>query len=92
MEVLKVSANSQPKSSREPLQRYAEKRGVEVQAVGAGAVNQSVKSLQSQRGMSPQSVLILCVYGLFEISLTMKKGRPSVSLNRAEFTRRIQRI
>ncbi|MFS8544344.1 MAG: stage V sporulation protein S, partial [Limnochordales bacterium] len=51
MEVLKVSAASKPKSVAGALAAVLREKGmVEIQAVGAGAVNQAVKSIAIARG------------------------------------------
>ncbi|MBT9135150.1 MAG: Stage V sporulation protein S [Firmicutes bacterium] len=51
MEVLRVSANSNPKSVAGALAAVLRERGTaELQAVGAGAVNQAVKAIAICRG------------------------------------------
>jgi len=51
VEVLKVSANSQPKSVAGALAAILrENSTAELQAVGAGAVNQAVKAIAITRG------------------------------------------
>lgn len=51
MDVLKVSANSNPKSVAGALAAVLRERGsAELQAVGAGAVNQAVKAIAICRG------------------------------------------
>ncbi|WP_054750292.1 stage V sporulation protein S, partial [Ruminiclostridium josui] len=51
MEVLKVSANSQPKSVAGALAAVLRDNNyAEIQAVGAGAVNQAVKAIAITRG------------------------------------------
>ncbi|MGL5513993.1 MAG: stage V sporulation protein S, partial [Sporomusa sp.] len=51
MEVLKVSAQSNPKSVAGALAAVMRERGIaEVQAVGAGAVNQAIKAIAISRG------------------------------------------
>jgi len=51
LEVLKVSANSNPKSVAGALAAVLRERGTaELQAVGAGAVNQAVKAIAICRG------------------------------------------
>ena len=52
MEVLKVSGNSKPKAVAGALAAVIRERGcAEVQAVGAGAVNQAVKAIAIARGI-----------------------------------------
>lgn len=51
MEILKISANSKPKSVAGAIAAVLRTSGsVEVQAIGAGAVNQAVKSVAIARG------------------------------------------
>jgi len=51
LDVLKVSANSSPKSVAGALAAVLRERGTaELQAVGAGAVNQAVKAIAICRG------------------------------------------
>ncbi len=51
MEVLKVSANSSPNSVAGAVASVVKRGGaVEVQAIGAGAVNQAVKAIAIARG------------------------------------------
>lgn len=51
LDVLKVSANSNPKSVAGALAAVLRERGTaELQAVGAGAVNQAVKAIAICRG------------------------------------------
>ncbi len=63
MEVLKVSAHSQPKSVAGAIAAVLREKGaVEVQAVGAGAVNQSVKSIAIARGyVAPNGIDLICI-------------------------------
>jgi len=63
MEVLKVSANSQPKSVAGAIAAVMRDSGmVECQAVGAGAVNQAVKSIAIARGyVAPNGIDLVCV-------------------------------
>ncbi|WP_123054078.1 stage V sporulation protein S [Clostridium sp. JN-1] len=71
MEVLKVSAKSQPKSVAGAL--AAVLRGnisAEVQAVGAGAVNQAVKAIAITRGfVAPNGIDLVVVPAFSEISI-----------------------
>ncbi len=58
MEVLKVAGNSNPNSVAGALAGIIRERGnVEIQAVGAGALNQSVKAIAIARGfMAPSGI------------------------------------
>ena len=71
MEVLKVSAQSQPKSVAGAL--AAVLRGnvsAEVQAVGAGAVNQAVKAIAITRGfVAPNGIDLVVVPAFSEITI-----------------------
>jgi stage V sporulation protein S len=69
MEVLKVSANSNPKSVAGALAAVIREKGVaEVQAVGAGAVNQAVKAIAICRGfVAPNGIDLVAVPAFTEI-------------------------
>jgi stage V sporulation protein S len=69
MEVLKVSAHSQPKSVAGALAAVLREHSVaEVQAVGAGAVNQAVKAIAITRGfVAPNGIDLVVVPAFSEI-------------------------
>jgi stage V sporulation protein S len=71
VEVLKVSAQSNPKSVAGALTAVLRERGsAEVQAVGAGAVNQSVKAIAIARGfIAPNGIDLICVPAFVEITI-----------------------
>lgn len=71
MEVLKVSANSQPKSVAGALAAVLrEHNSAELQAVGAGAVNQAVKAIAITRGfVAPNGIDLVAVPAFSEISI-----------------------
>lgn len=71
MEVLKVSANSQPKSVAGALAAVLrDSRHAEIQAVGAGAVNQAVKAIAITRGfVAPNGIDLVTVPAFSEISI-----------------------
>ena len=71
MEVLKVSANSQPKSIAGTIAAVLREKGsVEVQAVGAGAVNQSIKSIAIARGyVTPNRIDLICIPAFAKIKI-----------------------
>src|SRR5690606_40240485 len=71
MEVLKVSATSKPKSVAGALAAVLREKGiVEIQAVGAGAVNQAVKSIAIARGfVAPNGIDLVCVPAFSEIEI-----------------------
>ena len=62
MEVLKVSSTSQPKSVAGAIAAIVRAdRGVELQTIGAGAVNQAVKSVAIARGyVAPNGIELIC--------------------------------
>ena len=69
MEVLKVSAQSKPKSVAGTLAAVLRERGsAEVQAVGAGAVNQAVKAIAITRGfVAPNGIDLIAIPAFAEI-------------------------
>lgn len=71
MEVLKVSAKSNPKSVAGALAAVFRQHGkVEIQAVGAGAVNQAVKAIAIARGfIAPNGIDIVMVPAFTEIAI-----------------------
>lgn len=71
MEVLKVSAKSKPKSVAGALAAVIRERGMaEVQAVGAGAVNQAVKAIAITRGfVAPNGIDLITIPAFAEIKI-----------------------
>jgi stage V sporulation protein S len=71
MEVLKVSANSQPKSVAGALAAVLRDNNyAEIQAVGAGAVNQAVKAIAITRGfVAPNGIDLVVVPAFSEIQI-----------------------
>ncbi len=71
MEVLKVSASSQPKSVAGALAAVLRERTTaELQAVGAGAVNQAVKAIAITRGfVAPNGIDLVVVPAFAEIQI-----------------------
>ncbi|HEY8425834.1 MAG TPA: stage V sporulation protein S [Limnochordales bacterium] len=71
MDVLKVSANSKPKSVAGALAAVLREKGsAEVQAVGAGAVNQAVKAIAITRGfVAPNGIDLVCIPAFTEIEI-----------------------
>ncbi len=71
MEVLKVSAGSQPKSVAGAIAAVLRETGVlEIQAVGAGAVNQAVKSIAIARGyVAPNGIDMVCIPAFAKIDI-----------------------
>ncbi|MGE5673906.1 MAG: stage V sporulation protein S [Mycobacterium leprae] len=71
MEVLKVSAQSKPKSVAGALAAVMREKGTaEVQAVGAGAVNQAVKAIAIARGyVAPNGIDLVTIPAFAEITI-----------------------
>ncbi len=71
MEVLRVSAHSNPKSVAGALAAVLrDKNRAELQAVGAGAVNQSIKAIAITRGyVAPNGVDLICIPAFAEIQI-----------------------
>lgn len=71
MEVLKVSAQSNPKAVAGALAALLrERRVAQVQAVGAGAVNQAVKAIAITRGfVAPNGVDLVTVPAFSEVEI-----------------------
>ena len=62
MEILKISAKSVPNSVAGAIAGVIREQGiVEVQAVGAGAANQAIKSVAIARGyLAPMGIDLVC--------------------------------
>ncbi|MDH8676569.1 stage V sporulation protein S [Fusibacter bizertensis] len=69
MEVLKVSSKSNPNSVAGALAGVIrEHGGAEIQAVGAGAINQSIKAIAIARGfVSPSGIDLICIPAFSDI-------------------------
>ena len=69
--MLKVSANSQPKAGAGALAAVIRAQGmVEMQAVGAGAINQAVKAVAICRGyVAPNGINLVMIPSFVEISI-----------------------
>lgn len=71
MEILKVSARSNPNAVAGAIASVMrESNSVEVQAIGAGAANQAIKSIAVARGyLAPIGVDLICypAFGSIEI-------------------------
>jgi stage V sporulation protein S len=63
MEVLKISANSKPKLAAGAIAAALRNEGnVEIQTIGAGAVNQAIKSVAIARGyVAANGIDLVCV-------------------------------
>lgn len=71
MEVLKVSTKSNPNSVAGALAGIMRDKGnAEIQAVGAGAINQSVKAIAIARGfLAPGGIDMFCVPAFIDIDI-----------------------
>lgn len=71
MEVLKVSSKSNPNSVAGALAGVLRERGVaEIQAIGAGALNQAIKSIAIARGfVAPSGMDLVCIHAFTDIEI-----------------------
>ena len=71
MEILKVSATSKPVAVAGAIAGVIRSAGkVEVQAIGAGAVNQAVKAIAIARGyLAPGGIHVFCVPSFIDLSI-----------------------
>ena len=71
MEILKVSANSNPKFVAGALAAVVREKGsAELQAVGAGAVNQAIKAIAITRGfVAPNGINLVCIPAFSEVTI-----------------------
>ena len=71
MDILKVSAKSNPKSVAGALAAVVREQGTaEVQAVGAGAVNQAIKAIAISRGfVAPNGIDLVTIPAFVEIKI-----------------------
>ena len=69
MDVLKVSAKSSPNSIAGALAGVIRERGTaEIQAIGAGALNQAVKAVAIARGfVAPSGLELICIPAFTDI-------------------------
>ena len=69
METLKVSSSSNPNSVAGALANvFREKGEVEIQAIGAGALNQAIKAIAIARGfVAPSGKNLVCVPAFTEV-------------------------
>ena len=71
MEILKVSSKSNPNSVAGAIANvFRENGSVEVQAVGAGAINQAIKAVAIARGfVAPAGVDLICIPAFAEVQV-----------------------
>jgi stage V sporulation protein S len=69
MDVLKVSSKSKPNSVAGALANaFKDKQGVEIQAIGAGAINQAIKAVAIARGyVAPTGKDLICIPAFSDI-------------------------
>ena len=69
MEVLKVSSKSKPNSVAGALANaFRDKQSVEIQAIGAGSLNQAIKAIAIARGyVAPTGKDLICVPAFSDI-------------------------
>lgn len=75
MEILRVSSKSVPNSVAGALANVVRKSGkAELQAIGAGAVNQAVKAIAIARGyLAPSGIDLVCIPAFVEIEIDGQK-------------------
>ena len=71
MNVLKVSAKSSPNSVAGALAGVLREKGdAEIQAIGAGALNQAIKAVAIARGfVAPSGIDIVCIPAFTDIEI-----------------------
>jgi stage V sporulation protein S len=71
MEILKVSAKSNPNSVAGALAGVLREKGsAEIQAIGAGAINQAIKAVAIARGfVAPSGTDLICVPAFADIEI-----------------------
>lgn len=71
MEILKVSSKSNPNSVAGALTNvFREKGHAEIQAIGAGALNQAIKAIAIARGfVAPTGKNLVCIPAFADISI-----------------------
>jgi len=74
-DVLKVAAHSSPNSVAGAIAgTIKEKDKAELQAVGAGAINQTIKAIAISRGyVAPSGVNLICVPAFIDIEIDGEK-------------------
>ncbi|MBV8559998.1 MAG: stage V sporulation protein S [Acidimicrobiia bacterium] len=90
MEILKVSSRSNPNSVAGAMAGVVRTSGVvEVQVVGAGALNQAVKAIAIARGyLTPSNVDLVCVPTFADIEID-GESRTAIRLSVEDRTHRV---
>ncbi len=71
MEILKVSSGSKPNSVAGALAEIVrDKQCAEIQAIGAGAINQSIKAIAIARGfLAPAGIDVVCIPAFTDVNV-----------------------
>ncbi|MCD6435492.1 MAG: stage V sporulation protein S [Clostridiales bacterium] len=71
MEVLKVSSKSNPNSVAGAIAGVIREHGIaEIQAIGAGAINQSIKAIAIARGfVAPSGIDLVCIPAFTDVEI-----------------------
>ena len=71
MEILKVSAKSNPNSVAGALAGVLREKGkAEMQAIGAGALNQAIKAVAIARGfVAPSGIDLVCIPAFVDVQI-----------------------
>ena len=71
MEILKVSSKSVPNSVAGAVAEVVREKGsAEIQAIGAGAINQAVKAIAISRGfLAPAGIDLVCIPAFADIEV-----------------------
>ncbi len=75
MDALKVSSKSNPNSVAGALAGVIRENGTaEIQAIGAGALNQSIKAIAIARGfLSPSGIDLICIPSFSDVEINGEK-------------------
>ena len=81
MELLKISSKSNPNSVAGALVGVIREKGTaEIQAIGAGALNQAIKSVAVARGfVAPSGMDLVCIPAFTEVAIDGEE-RPAIKL------------
>lgn len=71
MEILKVSSNSSPNSVAGAIAGLiTDRKMLEIQAIGAGAVNQAIKAIAIARGfVAPSGIDLVCIPAFTQVEV-----------------------
>ena len=71
METLKISAKSNPNSVAGAIASLVKEKGkIEMQAIGAGALNQAIKAVAIARGfVAPAGIELVCIPAFAEVEV-----------------------